>query len=358
MRHTTKKAGFYDPYLDVLGGGERYLLSIAKALGEYGYQPFVFWDADLNNDIENRFHLNLPSVSYLPDITRLNILQRINILKSLDLFFYITDGSYTFSSAKKNFVYAMIPQKSLYNLSVMDKLKLNNTIFITHSLFNQRMMKRWGTRSETLYPYITIPSSLGRNPKKQPVILSVGRFFGHLHSKQQERIIEWYRELRDANVDFKEYKLVLAGGLKTEDDQEFFNSLKKKIGRDPSIELKSNVSYAELSRLYQEARFFWHFTGLGYDENEHPENVEHLGITPLEAMASGCIVFCYSAGGPKELIEDGATGFLFLTKEELFKKMENALMDKKGILPKKAQSYIRTKLSYSQFKNRIKELFL
>ncbi len=357
MQNIMKKAGFYDPYLDVLGGGERYLLSIAKVLGERGYQFFIFWDTNLDKQIENRFHLDLHALSYLPDLKRINLLQKIRMLRSFDLFFYITDGSYTFTSAKKNYVYAMIPQKSLYSFSAVDRLKLNNTEFITHSQFNRQILESWQIQSKILYPYIDLADFSIRNIKKKPIILSVGRFFGHLHTKQHEQMIDWFDALRQTNSMFKDYKLILAGGLKTE-DQQYFNSLMQKTKKNPSIELKPNISYNELVSLYGDAKFFWHFTGLGFDETKNPEKVEHLGITPLEAMAAGCTVYCYNAGGPKEFIQDGSTGFLFSSKHELFKKMNEIVQDKNSPVAQNAQSYIRTTFSYDQFKSNVKKLFL
>jgi hypothetical protein len=43
----TKKAALYDPYLDVMGGGEKHILSILQVLEHEGYEANVFWDHDL-----------------------------------------------------------------------------------------------------------------------------------------------------------------------------------------------------------------------------------------------------------------------------------------------------------------------
>ena len=39
-----KKALIVSPYLDHLGGGERYMLSVASVLETLGYQIFFGWD--------------------------------------------------------------------------------------------------------------------------------------------------------------------------------------------------------------------------------------------------------------------------------------------------------------------------
>src|SRR5690606_2667462 len=92
----------------------------------------------------------------------------------------------------------------------------------------------------------------------------------------------------------------------------------------PNIHFHTNISYSEILAWYKRAEYYWHFAGYDIDQEEHPERTEHLGITPLEAMASGCLTFAYRAGGPSEIIQDNETGFLFRTQEELFEKMKSA----------------------------------
>jgi glycosyltransferase involved in cell wall biosynthesis len=156
----------------------------------------------------------------------------------------------------------------------------------------------------------------------------VGRFFPHLHSKQHKKIIETFKKFKQKYSFFDDFKLILAGSLKKEDES-YINQLKMIAENDDSIIFKVNLPFNELLKLYQKSMFFWHFTGFGFDDNKDPQNVEHLGIAPLEAMACGCLVYCYNAGGPKELIIDGKNGFLFSSLEELQKKMFFILNDYK-----------------------------
>ena len=122
--------------------------------------------------------------------------------------------------------------------------------------------------------------------------------------------------------------------------------LKKTIGTDRSIILKPNVSFNELYKLNKLATFYWHFTGFGINEDQHPELVEHLGIAPLEAMASGCVVFCYNAGGPKELVKDGENGFLFSNEKELIKKTRSVVenFDLRQRVVSNAQKYFKERV--------------
>jgi len=350
----TKKirVALYDPYLDTLGGGEKYTLSIMDVFADLGYEINIFWNKDLSKEILNRFSLQ--------SIKRLKWLNVKNLknLSSFDYFFYVTDGSYFFSGAKKNFVYAMIPDKKLYSRSLINKLKLINYQFITHSVFTQKWLSKFGVKSEVIMPYLDnklIDQNINFE-KKEKIILSVGRFFSHLHSKKQDLMIKAFKDLKKKSKEFADYKLILAGGL-MEEDKDYFNSLKDLAKNDSSIIFKPNIKLYELYKLYELSNYFWHFTGYGVDEEKNPELVEHFGITPLEAMASGCLIFCYSAGGPKELIIDDKNGFLFSDVNELIDKIikvdSNKSLKEKVI--DNGRQFVKKNFSYEVFKAKIKD---
>ena len=348
-----KKVGVYDPYLDTLGGGEKYILSIMDVFAELGYEIDIFWDQDLSKEIKDRF--SLQSIKRLKWINKKNFKN----LWTYDYFFYITDGSYFFSGAKKNFVYAMIPDKKLYSLSLINRLKLINYQFITHSLFTQKWLKKFGIKSRVLMPYLDdkLINQDITTLKKERIILSVGRFFSHLHSKRQDLVIKTFLELKKQSKDFSDYILILAGGLMKE-DQEYFNDLKKLAGIDPSIIFRPNIELYELYKLYKLSNYFWHFTGYGVDENKYPKLVEHFGITPLEAMASGCLTFCFAAGGPKELITNNGNGFLFSKTDDLIDKMikihtDNDLKEK---IRNNGKQFVRDNYSYEVFRAQVMDL--
>lgn len=179
-----KKAAVYDPYLDILGGGERYILSILKVLEDKNFQTNVFWNQDINQEIQTKLNLHFKNLFFLPNIFQNhNFLQKTLSLKDYDIFLYITDGSYFFSLAHKNYIYAMVPVKKLYSLTLGNRLKLLNYKFITHSRFIKNYLSQFGIPSILIYPYIDndyIDLDIN-NLNKDKVILSVGRFFKHLN---------------------------------------------------------------------------------------------------------------------------------------------------------------------------------
>lgn len=358
-----RRAALYDPYLDILGGGEKHILSILKVFEENNYDLTIFWDEKLQDDIKARLNLSFKYlINFQPSIfSKKGVLKKLFLLKNFDYFFYVTDGSYFFSSALNNFVFCMVPNKKLYSLSALNKWKTSNYKFIANSKFTHDWLKKWRVNSLVVHPYVDskFVSSVVDFDQKEKIILSVGRFFKHLHSKKQEVIIDYFKKLKENYPQFKSYKLVLAGGLKDE-DKEYFQKLQKTVGKDPSIKLLPNVSFDELFDLYKKASYFWHFTGLGVNQDKNPHLVEHMGITPLEAMSLGCITFCYNAGGPKEYMVDGKNGFLFKSRSELEKKMLRVLNDANLRLriAKGARETVRRKFSYTHFKKNVEELIL
>lgn len=355
--HHVRKVGLYDPYLDVLGGGEKYLLQMLATCEDLGYQPTIYWDADLTTEIKNRLNITFKHVRFEKNIFQdasLNSFQRFLKLKEYDVFLYISDGSYFFSGAKKNIVHAMVPQRHLYLASQLNRVKHLNWQFVANSHFTQSFLSRWGVRSTVLYPYLDQNFLGSPRAKKESLILSVGRFFGTLHSKNHEAMVEFF--LKNEKV-FHGHTLVLAGGLKDE-DRSYFDKLAKRVASNASIILRPNVSYDELLGLYLKARYYWHFAGFGIDDRKHPELVEHLGITPMEAMAMRAVPFCFNAGGPKELIADGVNGYLFDSLSELREKMSKAMRNEKQtqLVADQAHDFAQKNFSYDVYRNNIKQL--
>lgn len=363
MKNKTKRVALYNPYLDTLGGGEKHILSILEVFAEKGYEVDIFWDKDLSREINSRFALHYINImkflaSPFNKLSFLQALQNLIILKKYDYFFYVTDGSYFFSGAKNNFVFFMVPDKSLYNLNFLNRLKLWNYKFISNSPYTTKWLIKWGVNPITIPPYFDDKLLVNDQNKKERIILSVGRFFSHLHSKRQDLMIESFKVLKRKSKEFADYKLILAGGLMRE-DQKYFNQLKSLAKNDSSIIFKPNVELYELYKLYELSDYFWHFTGYGIDEKNNPELVEHFGIAPLEAMTSGCLTFCFSAGGPKELMTDGKNGFLFTDTEELINKMikidSNKVLKEKII--KNGREFVKVNFSYKVFQNKVIKLF-
>ncbi|MCS6956668.1 MAG: glycosyltransferase [Patescibacteria group bacterium] len=350
-----KKVALYNPFIETLGGGEKHIFLILDVFFKNGAEINVFWDKNISKELENRFPLALfKKIKWLPKKLISSSLNALKTLKNFDYFFYMTDGSYFFSNAKKNFVFAMVPDKKLYNLNFLNRLKLWNYQFISNSPYTAKWLKNWGINSKIITPYIEESFFAEENIKKEKIILSVARFFPHLHSKNQEKIIKTFLKLKNISSFFKDYKLILVGGLKTEDEN-YFQNLKSLAKNDSSIIFKPNISFDELKKLYKISDYFWHFTGLGVNEKKYPEQVEHFGIAPLEAMASGCFVFCHNSGGPQIIFENKEKDFLFNDEDELIKKMiyfeKNQSL--KNEIINENKRFIKNNFNYKKFFNKV-----
>ncbi|MCJ7471665.1 MAG: glycosyltransferase [Actinobacteria bacterium] len=191
---------------------------------------------------------------------------------------------------------------------------------ISISEYSSFWIKRfWDKDSTILFPPVDTESfRSGGNNKKEKAILSVGRFFPEHHNKKQyELAATFIKMIEEYPVDMKGYTLYLAGGVSgTREHLEYVERIKKLSAGYP-IEVLPNVSFKELTGLFKKSSIFWHASGLGEDENAHPEKFEHFGITTAEAMSAGCIPVVINKGGQKEIIEDGVDGFFFSDLREL-----------------------------------------
>lgn len=309
------KAGFFDPYLDTIGGGERYTLTLAEHLSQKDWDVDLFWnDPELKEKLASRLNFNLNRVNFLP-IPK-NLFERWKLSRKYDLFFWLSDGSVPFLFAKKNILHFQVPFHNVGGRSFRNKLKLKKIKHVVcNSFFTKKFIdKEYGVNSQVIYPPVDITKF--KPGKKENIILSVGRFSQLLQSKRQDILIEAFKKMIDEG--FSGWKLILAGGTDV-GGKEYFNQLKDN-GRSYPIEFLDNPDFKLLQKLYSQAKIFWSASGFGVDEEKEPEKVEHFGIAIVEAMASGCVPLVVGKGGAKEIIEEGKTGYFWGSKEELSEK--------------------------------------
>jgi glycosyltransferase involved in cell wall biosynthesis len=329
-------------------------LSILKVFDEAGYNTIIYWNTDLSSEIQKRLKLTFEHLTFEKDLRDMSFIEKAKKLSPLDWMLYVTDGSYFFSPAKKTALFCMVPEKKLYNLSPLNALKTANAVFIANSHFTATWLHKWGIPSQVVYPYMSEELFISTPRKRSPIVLSVGRFFKHLHAKRHEDLIKTFLRF---HVHRPEYVLVLAGGVK-EEDMPYVEELKQKFPQ-PYILFKTNISFTMIKDLYKHAMMYWHFTGLGVDAEVHPEQVEHLGMTPLEAMASRTVPFCFNAGGPREIIESGKNGFLFNSSDELLKQTSYFLNTPslQAQMGENAYQFAYQSIRYEVFVQHVKKIF-
>jgi glycosyltransferase involved in cell wall biosynthesis len=312
--------GIYSPYLDSLGGGERYFFTLAQCLQDK-YKVEIIWKSkEILYQVEERFHLQLEKVAV--NTKDYNVFQSKNFFKKFFLmrkyagFFFLSDGSIPFLFAKNNFIHFQVPFKNK-NKGILQQLKffLIKDVFCNSKFTKQYIDKQYGLQTEVIYPPVDV--DLFQTLKKENIILSVGRFDNLEQNKKQEEMIKAFKKLQQQG--YQDWKLIIAGGINSLEGEKHFKHLNG-LADDKSIELKKNVSFKTLTKLYAKAKIYWHAAGFEEDLAESPRKAEHFGITTVEAMASGCVPVVISAGGQKEIISDGENGFLWKTTAELIEK--------------------------------------
>jgi len=152
--------------------------------------------------------------------------------------------------------------------------------------------------------------------EKENLILSVGRFAldEEGHTKKQAEMLAAFRELEK---ELPGWEYLSVGGLRDSPrHHDFFRALTEQSATCARARVAANVGRCELRNLYERASIFWHAAGYGAETTD-PVLMEHFGISTVEAMAAGCVPVVINRGGQREIIEHGATGFLWDTVEEL-----------------------------------------
>jgi glycosyltransferase involved in cell wall biosynthesis len=116
------------------------------------------------------------------------------------------------------------------------------------------------------------------------------------------------------------YKLIIAGAVIGE-TQSYATQIKNMIlNYQNFIFLHENPTRFEIENYFNNAKIFWHAKGYGVDEEINPYELEHFGITTVEAMSAGCVPVVINKGGQKEIVNNGVNGFMWDTPEELIEK--------------------------------------
>ncbi|QQG47035.1 MAG: glycosyltransferase family 4 protein [Candidatus Woesebacteria bacterium] len=339
------KAAIYNPYLDTLGGGERYTIAVATTLEKLGYKVEIQWpNPEIGPKIEKRFGIKLKNVNFVEDIKRGD---------SYDVCFWVSDGSIPALKSRKNFLHFQIPFTHVNGITLLNKMKLFRIKkIICNSYFTKRFIDyEYGVESVVLYPPVDTKNIKPKH--KENLILSVARFSQLTQSKNQHILIESFKKLYNRGL--KTWRLVLAGGVEV-GAKEYVEGLKKII-KDYPITILESPSFAEIKDLYGRARIFWSAVGLGENEETNPKKVEHFGITIVESMAAGAVPIATALGGHKEIIKHGLNGVLFKSEKGLEDVTKNLVEEKKVMETISKNAIIESKkYSYENFEKEFSSL--
>lgn len=328
------KIGLYSPYLPKhYGGGEKHLLTSAWYLSQkhevYLHLPEVSEATRTAiQKYETLFGLDLSRVILVdsPLARGTNgAFQNWRLTQQYDAFLYLTDGSIFLSGAKKSILHIQVPFTHSQN-GLVKRLKLRSwNRKNANSFFTKNVVERaWKTEIPFVHYPFADTEHIPFDPlkRRERRIIAVGRFLdpAHttLHAKRQDALVEAFLAgCKRWSWQDKGWQLHLIGAIEPGAVHEaFVRELQRKSEGYP-VFFHHDVSHEELAHLYQSSSLFWHAAGLGVDEEQEPQRVEHFGMTAIEAMAHGCIPLVTNKGGLKETVTHGQNGFRFESVDEL-----------------------------------------
>lgn len=338
------RAAIYDPYLETLGGGERYCLAFAEVLVKKGWEVDLEWkEISLRKKFEQRFGSNLERINFVSDIKKGS---------GYDLCFWVSDGSIPLLHSRKNILLFQIPFHDVDGRTLFNRMKLFR---VDHSICYSKFVKgiidkEYGIDSKVIYPPV---ETLKIRPKrKENTILYVGRFSQLTQSKGQEVLVKAFKRFEKR---YPDWKLILAGGGGV-GVGDYIHKLRKE-SEGHNIEIIESPDFETLLTIYGKAKIFWCAAGFGVNEKANPERMEHFGMTTVEAMAAGAVPLVFNAGGQKEIVEDGINGYRWNSTNELLKKTAELIKDKGNLRLLSAEARQRSSFfGYDRFEKEISSL--
>jgi glycosyltransferase involved in cell wall biosynthesis len=320
------KIGIFDPYLDDLGGGEKYMMSIAEYLSQK-HLVEVFWDSQEDlKALSDRFSLDLSKLKLVPNVFGGNTstIQRIFKTRGYDVIIVLSDGSIPTLFSKKLLIHFQQPLPGVApSIKITLKAMGVKTFFCNSKYTKSFIDKEFNIKSKVLYPPVEIKY---KNVQKENVIIHVGRFrvINNANDfKKQGIMVNAFKEMVSNGL--LDWKFILAVSVK-EKDKEAFEKIKKDAQGFP-IEFMVNKSNDDLWDMYSKAKIYWHASGFGENLKIHPELAEHFGISTVEAMGAGVVPVVINGGGQVEIVEDGKNGLLWNSLDDLKTKTLKLIKD-------------------------------
>jgi glycosyltransferase involved in cell wall biosynthesis len=311
----------YNMWFAILGGGERRTAALAAHLAER-HDVTLFVGSSLDTSIvKSVFGIDLSRVH----VTALDGKDHAHeILRSApDLFINNSHGSTLACPAPAGIYMCMFP---------VDDMPASYDVVTANSNYVASWVeRRWACRSEVVYSACNLIGPA--DTIKRPSILNVGRFFHDApgaHHKRQDVLLETFRRMVDTGMvdtGTAEWDLHLVGNVGPDSrDQDFVERLER-AGESYQVRISTRLPFDALRREYQAASIYWHATGYGCDHEREPSKQEHFGMSIVEAMSAGAVPLVYNGGGPREIVENGANGFLWSDPDELVAQTRRLLED-------------------------------
>jgi GT2 family glycosyltransferase/glycosyltransferase involved in cell wall biosynthesis len=310
----------YTPYDLVFGGGEKYILSVANAYSVSGFRTILATRARYS-----RVRLMALGLDFGLDLGLVELSTLNEVTSPVDIF--ITMGNEVYPPVepigKVNIHHCQFPfppesqtNEQVSRLNKLDYVVVNSEYTKGHYLQAAQSVGFNNLKVVVISPPISdLPVT--EKEKNQNLILSVGRFFVHGHSKNQHMLINAFRDLLIKHPDAS---LALAGGLAPGAVHREYLDMCRDLAKDLPVSFHIDAERDEISELMESSSIYWHGAGFEVDSKLYPERCEHFGISLVEAMGSKLIPVVVGNGGPDEIVQFGVNGFKYQSVEGLVRR--------------------------------------
>ena len=339
------KIAIFHDYMSTIGGGEKLVLTLAKAFNAdvitTNFNPLVPEKLGIKVNV-----IDLGKLVDKHPIKQIHASSRFALCNFLKIYdYFILSGNWTHYAAKKhhpNLLYCHTPVRVFYDLknemlaslkplrksiakvwieahtrSDLKSIKDIDMIVANSQNVKARVKKYYERDAEVVHP----PVNISKHSFKE-----IGDFWLSVNRIYPEKRIEFQLDI------FKQLpneKLKIVGGLGAGDHAvQYAKTLET---TQKNVEFLGEISEPELNDLYSRCKGL---IATAIDED--------FGMTPIEAMASGKVVLATNEGGYRETVKQNSTGWLLPVDANEFAKLVSQL-DKNTLESKKQDCINRAK---------------
>jgi glycosyltransferase involved in cell wall biosynthesis len=154
---------------------------------------------------------------------------------------------------------------------------------------------KWGWEAGHIYPLVT-PIDRRRTKKRNWILLAgrIDQWKGTLW------VMEAFAEIAEELPDWELHVVGAAFGSVQED---YIKQVFDFAEQHSQIKVHADVNYTKLKTFYKRSKILISAKGI-LAEPDYPEEAEHFGIMPVEAISAGCVPLVYDLGGHRETVPD------------------------------------------------------
>jgi GT2 family glycosyltransferase/glycosyltransferase involved in cell wall biosynthesis len=320
----------YSPFPMVLGGGERYLLGSALVLRAKLPTAFVTPDEYSAGRLCTLMQgLGYPTGQLFPEVERNIINKQIDTFVLMGNELLPTRAGYGANRIYHcQFPFPVTLEGSAREIGFENLMSYKCVVVnseFTKNAYERELAAIDGPRIDVhvIYPPVQLLDGSTRTEPKENLILSIGRFSPHGHSKRQDLILGAMKHLRKTNR-LKGWKLILCGMVPNEPACIRYYERILEMADGLPVEIVLSPSRQQLEQLLLRSKVYVSATGATVRSKVDDWRCEHFGITVVEATSAGCIPVGYHLGGPAEIIKKLGVGATFKTNNDLSAAIEKA----------------------------------